>query len=178
MPRVATARSLLTGLGQSSNLRSRRAGASHSTHPRQPRSRNGTLLLRRARSPQLQSMATPSAEFVAEIAAIDEAGPSGLGSATTKPEAGAQLPPYSWKTRSPATKRVYLRNPHAANRCLAKLTSGIVGLDMEWKPKFIKGEPENPVALVQLASPSAIYLIHLSAMYSMWKPSSCMDVTD
>ncbi|KAJ8084318.1 hypothetical protein PM082_003087 [Marasmius tenuissimus] len=41
-----------------------------------------------------------------------------------------------------------------------------VGLDIEWKPNFLKNAPENPVALVQLATATSVYLFHLSRLTS------------
>jgi hypothetical protein len=35
---------------------------------------------------------------------------------------------------------------------------------MEWKPTFVKGGKENPVALIQIASADFILLIQISAM--------------
>ncbi|KAI3622738.1 werner syndrome atp-dependent helicase-like [Moniliophthora roreri] len=37
-----------------------------------------------------------------------------------------------------------------------------LGLDLEWKPTYVKGAPENPVSLLQLASKATAYLFHLS----------------
>ena len=44
---------------------------------------------------------------------------------------------------------------------LLKSNISVVGLDAEWKPNIIKGEPLHPVAILQIATPDAIYLIQL-----------------
>jgi hypothetical protein len=38
------------------------------------------------------------------------------------------------------------------------------GFDVEWKPNFVKGQPQSPIALLQLAKEDQILLIQLSAM--------------
>ena len=43
-------------------------------------------------------------------------------------------------------------------------TTTHVGFDLEWKPNFVKNNPENPVALVQLATATDVYLFHLSRL--------------
>jgi ribonuclease D len=60
----------------------------------------------------------------------------------------------------------YTYNVDQANELIATLTSipGPLGFDIEWKPNFQKGRPENPVALVQLSNASQVVLIQLSAM--------------
>ncbi|KAK7058307.1 hypothetical protein VNI00_001938 [Paramarasmius palmivorus] len=62
---------------------------------------------------------------------------------------------------------VYITTLQHANRILEQhLLQGLIpsqlGLDLEWKPTYVKNTPENPVALLQLASESNIYLFHLS----------------
>lgn len=71
---------------------------------------------------------------------------------------------YSWSARSPTTRLVYIQNVATANLAIAALKGKVLGFDLEWKPNFIKGNPENPVALVQLASDDTILLIHLAFM--------------
>ncbi|CDO72744.1 hypothetical protein BN946_scf184990.g27 [Trametes cinnabarina] len=71
---------------------------------------------------------------------------------------------YSWSAKSPSTRLVYIQNVDAANQAISQLHSKILGFDTEWKPNFIKGRAENPVALVQLASEHLILLIHVSYM--------------
>lgn len=74
------------------------------------------------------------------------------------------LPIYSWKSYNPNAKLLYLRNVDEANREIAKLRPGPIGFDLEWKPTFVRGFPENPVALVQIANDDAILVIQVSAM--------------
>ncbi|KAJ2994348.1 hypothetical protein NUW54_g7565 [Trametes sanguinea] len=71
---------------------------------------------------------------------------------------------YSWKAKSPSTRLVYIQNAAAADQAISQLNSKILGFDLEWKPNFVKGRAENPVALVQLASEHLILLIHVSYM--------------
>lgn len=74
-------------------------------------------------------------------------------------------PRYSWKSYSPSPAHHYVRNPTLADHYIHTLfTHGPCGLDIEWKPNFRKGEQENPVALVQLATLDTVLLIQVSAM--------------
>ncbi|KAH9921460.1 ribonuclease H-like domain-containing protein, partial [Fomitopsis serialis] len=75
-----------------------------------------------------------------------------------------EWPLYSWRTKSPNARLIYTRDVDEANAELSKLEPGPLGLDMEWKPCFYAGEPENPVALVQLANDEVVLLIQVSAM--------------
>jgi ribonuclease D len=60
----------------------------------------------------------------------------------------------------------YTYNVDQANALIARLTfaPGPLGFDIEWKPNFTKGRPDNPVALVQLSNADDAVLIQLSAM--------------
>ena len=71
---------------------------------------------------------------------------------------------YSWSAKSPSTRLVYIQNANTANVAISELKATVLGFDLEWRPNFIKGNPENPVALVQLASEDTILLIHLTYM--------------
>ncbi|KDQ54772.1 hypothetical protein JAAARDRAFT_196177 [Jaapia argillacea MUCL 33604] len=82
---------------------------------------------------------------------------------------------YSWRTNalSPVagapTRLAYVRDVQRANfEVELLLTSGhaLLGFDIEWKPNYVKGEQENPVALIQLAAIDTILLIQVSAMAS------------
>ncbi|TBU34885.1 ribonuclease H-like protein [Dichomitus squalens] len=73
---------------------------------------------------------------------------------------------YSYATKSPGTRLVYIQNPITADVAISQLNSKVLGFDLEWRPNFIKGNPENPVALVQLASEDTILLIHVSFMHA------------
>lgn len=75
-------------------------------------------------------------------------------------------PTYSWKDRSPSTQLVYITDNYQADLEVVKLR-GPLGFDLEWKPNFVKGRPENPVALVQLSDENTILLIQISAMAGM-----------
>lgn len=71
---------------------------------------------------------------------------------------------YSWKERCPDAQLLYIQDAELANKELSILTPGAFGFDLEWKPNFVKGEGENPVALVQLANDETILLLQISAM--------------
>ncbi|KAJ3515858.1 hypothetical protein NMY22_g14340 [Coprinellus aureogranulatus] len=71
---------------------------------------------------------------------------------------------YSWDEWSPNARVVYLRDSEDANKHLSRLVPGALGFDLEWKPTYVKGGQENPVALVQLANDDTIYLLQISAM--------------
>ena len=71
---------------------------------------------------------------------------------------------YSWRNLHPDARLAYIRDHAVANDELARLPHGVYGFDLEWKPTFVAGQPEHPVALVQLASDKVILLIQLSAM--------------
>ena len=92
---------------------------------------------------------------------------SSIATHTTSPQSLAQLPLYQWDTRSPGTQLLYIRDVETANRELSRPFIGPLGFDLEWKPTYRKGEAENPVALVQLASADRILLLQISAMRSM-----------
>ncbi|KAI0757356.1 ribonuclease H-like domain-containing protein [Daedaleopsis nitida] len=71
---------------------------------------------------------------------------------------------YSYSIKSPTIECIYIQNADTADIAVSQLKSKILGFDLEWRPNFIKGNPENPVALVQLASDETILLIHLTYM--------------
>lgn len=74
------------------------------------------------------------------------------------------LPRYSCKSINPNITVVYTQDIDEANHQVSKLTKGPVGFDLEWKPTYVKGQPENPVALVQLANHDTVLLFQVSAM--------------
>ena len=83
------------------------------------------------------------------------------------------LPPYNHSERCPESKVHYVRDAAEADRAIDELRAAvradplhnqIIGFDLEWKPRFKKGQPENPVALVQLASRDVIVLAQVTAM--------------
>lgn len=77
---------------------------------------------------------------------------------------------YSWNEASPNARLVYLRDADEANQVLSRLQPGPLGFDLEWKPTYVKGGHENPVALVQLANDDTIHLIQISAMKGVGQP--------
>ncbi|KAF8898405.1 ribonuclease H-like domain-containing protein [Infundibulicybe gibba] len=81
-----------------------------------------------------------------------------------RPRPPTPKPIYSWRSFSPTTELIYIRDAHHANTELTDLGDGPLGFDLEWKPIWTKNTRENPVSLVQLASQSKIFLIQISAM--------------
>lgn len=74
------------------------------------------------------------------------------------------LPAYSWREKCPNAKLFYLRDHLQANAIAKTLGTGPLGFDLEWRPVFVKGQSENPVALVQLSSEDTIALFQVCAM--------------
>lgn len=74
--------------------------------------------------------------------------------------------PYSWRSFQPPITFEYVTDCDRANELLAALEPCALGFDVEWKPGFLKGQPENKVALIQLANNDVIYLLQVSAMRS------------
>lgn len=73
--------------------------------------------------------------------------------------------PYHWHSLHPTAEIFYLRDTHSVDTHVSRLLSrDAVGLDIEWRPTFQKGAPENPVALIQLANEDAVLLIQVSEM--------------
>ncbi|KAF9229578.1 ribonuclease H-like protein [Gyrodon lividus] len=75
-----------------------------------------------------------------------------------------QLPIYSWRDRILNPTLLYITNHQVANAQLACLPQGPLGFDLEWRPNYHKGQKENPVAVVQLASSDIVVLLQISAM--------------
>lgn len=73
---------------------------------------------------------------------------------------------YSYKEYNPNAKVFYVRDHNVANKVLTSLhpPTGPLGFDLEWRPNFVKGGTDNPVALVQLANESTVMLFQVSAM--------------
>ncbi|KAG9314586.1 ribonuclease H-like domain-containing protein [Chiua virens] len=76
----------------------------------------------------------------------------------------SSLPLYSWRARSINPTLIYLTDYLQANTVLAHLPHGPVGFDLEWRPSFRKGQPENRVALVQLSTANTVILLHIHFM--------------
>ncbi|TFK57491.1 ribonuclease H-like protein [Heliocybe sulcata] len=74
------------------------------------------------------------------------------------------LPLYSWRERNPSGRLVYIRDHEQADLECSRITEGSLGFDLEWKPTYVSGVPENKVALVQLANSDSILLLQVSAM--------------
>ena len=74
------------------------------------------------------------------------------------------LPVYSWWHGAVNPALFYFTNHHEANALLASLPPGPIGFDLEWRPNYRKGQPENDVALVQLATAETVILLHIYYM--------------
>lgn len=74
--------------------------------------------------------------------------------------------PYSWRTFEPPIAFEYITDCDRANEALTALETCAFGFDAEWKPVYQKGQPENKIALIQLANDKVIYLLQISAMQS------------
>jgi len=126
---------------------------------------NGGHLKRRTRSQTSISRRTANLlaqpKSVLPFASIDMNPPADA----TAPEPAL----YDWKDFAPRGELHYIRSEDVANERVARLASRsksplIIGLDFEWRPMFISGMPQNPIALVQLACDEEILLVHVSAM--------------
>ncbi len=76
---------------------------------------------------------------------------------------------YDWRAfAAPGAQLHYIRTEDKANECIARIASRqtpfVVGLDVEWRPTFVSGRAENPIALVQVATDDEILLVQVSAM--------------
>ena len=76
---------------------------------------------------------------------------------------------YDWRTfAAPGAQLHYIRSEETANERIAGIASRstpfVIGLDFEWRPTFVAGRPENPIALVQVACEDEILLVQVSAM--------------
>ncbi|KAI5991562.1 ribonuclease H-like domain-containing protein [Pisolithus albus] len=58
----------------------------------------------------------------------------------------------------------YITDLDVANWLLSTLPPGPVGFDLEWKPCYVKDQPENRVALIQLAAADCVLLLHVHRM--------------
>jgi hypothetical protein len=73
-------------------------------------------------------------------------------------------PTYSWRAKNANAQLFYVTDHRQVDLAIVNLPTGPLGFDLEWRPNFIKGQPENPVALVQLSNENTILLIQISAM--------------
>ncbi|KAL7747771.1 hypothetical protein RI367_006895 [Sorochytrium milnesiophthora] len=74
--------------------------------------------------------------------------------------------PFDYQTYDPKPLVYYTSSSAEAASLISHLKSDddVYGFDVEWRPNFIAGRPENPVALLQLASRECILLLHLAHM--------------
>jgi hypothetical protein len=80
--------------------------------------------------------------------------------------------PCSKQDKANAPRQVYVTTTDQAEAELSTF-NGPCGIDIEWKPTFVKGQPENPVALIQLANADKILLLHLCHMKRPFRTSTC-----
>ncbi len=78
---------------------------------------------------------------------------------------------YSWREIHPRAQLVYIRDHKQANKTLEHLNGNVYGFDLEWRPNFVKGQRENPVALVQIANNTDILLLQIGAMKGQATPT-------
>ena len=76
---------------------------------------------------------------------------------------------YDWRAFAlPGAQVHYIRTEDTANERITRLASRqtpfAIGLDCEWRPTFVSGRAENPIALVQVACDDEILLVHVSAI--------------
>ncbi|EJD43654.1 hypothetical protein AURDEDRAFT_114687 [Auricularia subglabra TFB-10046 SS5] len=75
----------------------------------------------------------------------------------------AHLPPFPAST---STRIYYARTVADADAAAACLTAGPLGFDIEWRPNYRAGMPDNRTALIQLAGRDFVLLAHVAAMHS------------
>ncbi|KAL5635938.1 hypothetical protein ACGC1H_004664 [Rhizoctonia solani] len=88
----------------------------------------------------------------------------GFAKSSSASSSSPEFPPFLWQEHAvPGTEVKYLRTEKEVNVAL-RSAKGPFGFDIEWKPCFVSGMPESPIALLQLARPDQILLIQLTAM--------------
>ncbi|KDN51514.1 hypothetical protein RSAG8_00059, partial [Rhizoctonia solani AG-8 WAC10335] len=103
-------------------------------------------------------------------------GARGFANSASATSSSPALPLFLWREHAiPGTEVKYLRTEKEVNVAL-KSMKGPFGFDLEWKPSFVRGMPEAPIALLQLAQPDQILLIQLTAMKNF--PSRLRDVLE
>jgi len=77
----------------------------------------------------------------------------------------ASLLNYSYKDRQPERTIRYIQTYDEAlldsQASSIALQGPFLGLDLEWRPNWVKGAPERRVALIQLASRHEVLLFHI-----------------
>jgi hypothetical protein len=94
--------------------------------------------------------------------------------------ANVAVTPYDWRAfADPGVQLHYIRMEDTANERIARIASRptpfTIGLDFEWRPTFVAGRPENPIALVQVACDDEILLVHVGAMQGNFFHMSSLD---
>ncbi|KAJ1310181.1 hypothetical protein OPQ81_006925 [Rhizoctonia solani] len=103
-------------------------------------------------------------------------GARGLANKPSADSSVPALPPFLWREHAvPGTRVKYLCTGKEVNEVLES-AEGPFGFDLEWKPSFVRGRPESPIALLQLARPDQILLIQLTSMKKF--PSRLRDVLE
>lgn len=103
--------------------------------------------------------------------ASGNANPDGTSDKPPKPQRPPRPPfegpLYDWSLATPRPTLHYICTCEDAEDAIAELVSRklrAVGFDIEWRPQFLPKQPENPVALLQLASEDDIYLFQITSM--------------
>ena len=92
------------------------------------------------------------------------------------------LPDYSYAVFQPERTIRYIQT-HAEALLEAPASSialygSVLGLDIEWRPNWVKGAPERRVALIQLASRHEVLLFHIYRVgESIWSHLLCDRIT-
>ena len=91
------------------------------------------------------------------------------GASSMEPLGNVPTTLYDWRAfTAPGAQLHYIRTEDTANERIARFASRqtpfAIGLDFEWRPTFVSGRAENPIALVQVACDDEILLVHVSAM--------------
>lgn len=114
--------------------------------------------------PSTSTSTSEAGEVTAALSTLTQQGEK--PAAAQEPKRPEPTVPYSWRTFQPPISFEYVTDCDRAEELLAVLEPGTFGFDVEWKPAFLKGQPENKVALIQLANNEVIYLLQVSAMES------------
>jgi len=90
----------------------------------------------------------------------------------------ASLCDYSYTVCQPERTLRYIQTHDEAllesQASAIALQGPFLGLDIEWKPNWVKGAPERPAALIQLASRHEVLLFHIYRVgESVWSPVLC-----
>ena len=114
------------------------------------------------------SASTFTTSEIGQVTAVLEAPAQQDGQPAPAPQEPPKRPTkhYSWRAFEPQPSFEYVTDCERADELLTALQPCAFGFDVEWKPVFLRGQPENKVALIQLANNEVVYLLQVSAMQS------------